>query len=97
MATRIWEDQAAMNIVSVLGFLMNDEGDVVGTERTQVLCKLMPSIHTIAHRAILGMLITGLTDTDAQLYVLAGQEAHAGPWRLQQWTWNTADLMDALP
>lgn len=70
MAMRIWEDQAAMNIVSVLGFLMNDEGDVVGAERTQVLCKLMPSIHTIAHRAILGMLITGLNDTDAQLYVV---------------------------
>lgn len=81
MATRIWEDQAAMNIVSVLGFLMNDEGDVVGTERTQVLCKLMPSIHTIAHRAILGMLITGLNDTDSQLYELLCATSQIGHGR----------------
>lgn len=66
MRTRIWEDAEAMNVVSVLGFLMNDDGEVVGTERTQVLCKLMPSIHTLTHRAILAMLITNLNDADVQ-------------------------------
>ncbi|GLE03795.1 hypothetical protein PINS_up012697 [Pythium insidiosum] len=68
MRTRIWEDTAAMNIVSVLGFLMNDDGDVVGPERTQVLCKLLPSIHTLTHRAILAMLVAGLNDADAQTF-----------------------------
>ncbi|TMW56218.1 hypothetical protein Poli38472_008866 [Pythium oligandrum] len=68
MRTRIWEDTAAMNIVSVLAFLLNDEGDVVGPERTQVLCKLMPSIHTPTHRAMLAMLVTGLSDADTQTF-----------------------------
>ncbi|CAH0480804.1 unnamed protein product [Peronospora belbahrii] len=68
MRTRIWEDSAAMNVVSVLGFIMNDEGEVVGSERTKVLCKLMPSIHTLAHRAILALLITQLSDADAQVF-----------------------------
>lgn len=69
MRARIWEDAAAMGIVSVLGYLLNDEGEVVGAERTQVLCKLMPSIHTLTHRAILAMLIAGLSDADAQMSV----------------------------
>lgn len=69
MRTRIWEDADAMNVVSVLGFLMNDDGDVIGAERTQVLCKLMPSIHTLTHRAILAMLITNLNDDDAKMCV----------------------------
>ncbi|KAG7377084.1 hypothetical protein PHYPSEUDO_012177 [Phytophthora pseudosyringae] len=68
MRTRIWEDAAAMSVVSVLGFLMNEEGEVVGSERTQVLCKLMPSIHTLSHRAILALLITQLSDADAQVF-----------------------------
>lgn len=68
MRGRIWEDPAAMSVVSVLGFLMNDDGDVVGAERTQVLCKLLPSIHTLTHRAILAMLISGLSNADAQMY-----------------------------
>ncbi|KAF1330981.1 hypothetical protein FI667_g4723, partial [Globisporangium splendens] len=68
MRTRIWEDDAAMKIVSVLGFLMNDDGEVVGPERTQVLCKLMPSIHTLTHRAILAMLIANLNDADAHMF-----------------------------
>lgn len=70
MRSRIWEDTAAMGVVSVLGFLLNDDGEVVGAERTQVLCRLMPSIHTLTHRAILAMLITGLSDADAQMYGL---------------------------
>jgi hypothetical protein len=45
---------------------MNDGGNVVGTERTQVLCQLMPSIHTTTHRAILAMMIHGLNEEDAQ-------------------------------
>jgi hypothetical protein len=68
MRTRVWEDTAAMNVVSVLGFLMNDDGDVVGPERTQVLCKLMPSIHTPTHRAILAMLVCTLNDADTQTF-----------------------------
>lgn len=69
MRARIWEDTAAMNIVSVLGYLLNDEGEVIGTERTQVLCKLMPSIHTPIHRSMIAMLIAGLNDADTQTYV----------------------------
>jgi hypothetical protein len=69
MRTRIWEDAAAMSVVSVLGFIMNEEGEVVGSERTQVLCKLMPSIHTLSHRAILALLIVQLSDADAQVCV----------------------------
>ncbi|KAE8993025.1 hypothetical protein PF011_g17307 [Phytophthora fragariae] len=72
MRTRIWEDAAAMSVVSVLGFIMNDEGEVVGSERTQVLCKLMPSIHTLTHRAILALLITQLSDADAQVFFAEG-------------------------
>ncbi|EEY63718.1 uncharacterized protein PITG_02196 [Phytophthora infestans T30-4] len=72
MRTRIWEDAAAMSVVSVLGFIMNDEGEVVGSERTQVLCKLMPSIHTLSHRAILALLITQLSDADAQVFYAEG-------------------------
>ncbi|POM68019.1 Hypothetical protein PHPALM_15870 [Phytophthora palmivora] len=72
MRTRIWEDSAAMSVVSVLGFIMNDEGEVVGSERTQVLCKLMPSIHTLSHRAILALLITQLNDADAQVFYAEG-------------------------
>ncbi|RLN89366.1 hypothetical protein BBJ28_00012947 [Nothophytophthora sp. Chile5] len=68
MRSRIWEDAAAMSVVSVLGFIMNEEGEVVGAERTQVLCKLLPSIHTLSHRAILAMLISQLNDVDAQVY-----------------------------
>lgn len=68
MRTRIWEDTASMNIVSVLGFLMNDDGEVVGPERTQVLCKLMPSIHTTTHRGMMAMLIFTLNDADTQTY-----------------------------
>lgn len=72
MRTRIWEDAAAMSIVSVLGFIMNDDGEVVGSERTQVLCKLMPSIHTLTHRAILALLITQLSDVDTQVFFAEG-------------------------
>ncbi|OWZ15117.1 hypothetical protein PHMEG_00011299 [Phytophthora megakarya] len=72
MRTRIWEDAAAMSIVSVLGFIMNEDGEVVGSERTQVLCKLMPSIHTLSHRAILALLITQLSDADAQVFYAEG-------------------------
>nr|CCA22787.1 conserved hypothetical protein [Albugo laibachii Nc14] len=68
MHTRIWEDNNAMRIVSVLGYLLNDEGNVIGQERTRILCKLMPSIHTITHRASIGMLIAGLQDQDAQIF-----------------------------
>ncbi|KAI9911187.1 hypothetical protein PsorP6_008742 [Peronosclerospora sorghi] len=68
MPTRIWEDSAAISIVSVLGFIMNEEGEVVGSERTQVMCKLMPSIHTLSHRAILALLIMQLSDADAQVF-----------------------------
>ncbi|KAJ0399848.1 hypothetical protein ATCC90586_005390 [Pythium insidiosum] len=85
MRTRIWEDTAAMNIVSVLGFLMNDDGDVVGPERTQVLCKLLPSIHTLTHRAILAMLVAGLNDADAQTF-----HAEKGLRVLNEW------LLDGL-
>eukprot|EP00644_Phytophthora_capsici_P005375 jgi/Phyca11/4367/fgenesh1_pm.PHYCAscaffold_1_\ len=72
MRSRIWEDDDAMSVVSVLGFIMNDEGEVVGSERTQVLCKLMPSIHTLAHRAVLALLITQLSDADAQVFYAEG-------------------------
>ncbi|KAG6954261.1 hypothetical protein JG688_00012453 [Phytophthora aleatoria] len=72
MRTRIWENAAAMSVVSVLGFIMNEEGEVVGSERTQVLCKLMPSIHTLSHRAILALLITQLSDADAQVFYAEG-------------------------
>ncbi|ETL25729.1 hypothetical protein AM587_10004311 [Phytophthora nicotianae] len=72
MRTRIWEDAAAMSVVSVLGFIMNEDGEVVGSERTQVLCKLMPSIHTLSHRAILALLITQLSDADAQVFYAEG-------------------------
>ena len=56
-----------MSVVSVLGFIMNEDGEVVGAERTQVLCKLMPSIHTLSHRAILALLIMQLSDADARV------------------------------
>ncbi|KAF4316932.1 hypothetical protein BBO99_00004632 [Phytophthora kernoviae] len=72
MRTRIWEDAAAMSVVSVLGFIMNEDGEVVGSERTQVLCQLMPSIHTLSHRAILALLITQLSDADAQVFYAEG-------------------------
>ncbi|DBA00559.1 TPA: hypothetical protein N0F65_006463 [Lagenidium giganteum] len=68
MKTRVWEDSAAMSIVSVLGYPMNDDGEVVGAERTRVLCQLLPSIHTLTHRAILAMLITSLNDADARTF-----------------------------
>ncbi|KAH7488151.1 uncharacterized protein KRP23_2109 [Phytophthora ramorum] len=72
MRTRIWEDAAAMSVVSVLGFIMNEDGAVEGSERTQVLCKLMPSIHTLSHRAILALLVTQLSDADAQVFYAEG-------------------------
>ncbi|KAG7394440.1 hypothetical protein PHYBOEH_005173 [Phytophthora boehmeriae] len=61
-----------MSVVSVLGFIMNEDGEVVGSERTQVLCQLMPSIHTLTHRAILALLITQLSDADAQVFYAEG-------------------------
>ncbi|CEG42464.1 yth domain containing 2 [Plasmopara halstedii] len=82
MRTRIWEDAAAMSIVSVLGFIMNEEGEVVGSERTQVLCKLMPSIHTLSHRAILALLVTQLSDADSQVFYAEGGLKILNEWLL---------------
>ncbi|CAI5738799.1 unnamed protein product [Peronospora destructor] len=92
MRTRIWEDSAAMSVVSVLGFIMNDEGEVVGSERTQVLCKLMPSIHTLSHRAILALLIAQLGDTDGQVFYAEGGLKVLNAWLVDGVTRREAGL-----
>ncbi|EGZ30179.1 hypothetical protein PHYSODRAFT_310222 [Phytophthora sojae] len=92
MRTRIWEDAAAMSVVSVLGFIMNEEGEVVGSERTQVLCKLMPSIHTLSHRAILALLITQLSDADAQVLFAEGGLKVLNAWLVDGATRREAGL-----
>uniref|UniRef100_M4B3R3 Uncharacterized protein n=1 Tax=Hyaloperonospora arabidopsidis (strain Emoy2) TaxID=559515 RepID=M4B3R3_HYAAE len=61
-----------MSVVSALGFILNESGEVVGAERTQVLCKLMPSIHTLSHRAILALLVMQLSDADARVFYEQG-------------------------
>ncbi|CAI5702891.1 unnamed protein product [Peronospora effusa] len=92
MRTRIWEDTAAMSVVSVLGFIMNDEGEVVGSERTQVLCKLMSSIHTLSHRAILALLIAQLGDADAQVFYAEGGLKVLNAWLVDGVTRREAGL-----